>query len=95
MATGFTMIMAYPAIVQLVRNPIPLGFGRNVVEAANVQLPFMIMFLVFASITPSWQKYVIPTVIDVGIVLIILLIGAIVRWQKLHGRNLEEIYCLI
>jgi MFS family permease len=51
-ATGITMFMAYPAIVQLVRNPIPLGFGGNAVDAANVQLPFMIMFLVFASITP-------------------------------------------
>jgi MFS family permease len=51
-ATGITMFMAYPAIVQLVRNPIPLGFGGNAVDAANVQLPFMIMFLAFASITP-------------------------------------------
>jgi MFS family permease len=52
MATGITMFMTYPAIVQLVRSPIPLGFGGNPVDAANVQLPFMIMFLVFASITP-------------------------------------------
>jgi MFS family permease len=52
MATGITMFMAYPAIVQLVRSPTPLGFGGSAVDAANVQLPFMIMFLVFASITP-------------------------------------------
>jgi MFS family permease len=52
MATGITMFMAYPAIVQLVRSPIPLGFGGSPVDAANVQLPFMIMFLVFASVTP-------------------------------------------
>jgi MFS family permease len=51
-ATGITMFMAYPAIVQLVRSPIPLGFGGDAVDAANVQLPFMIMFLVFASVTP-------------------------------------------
>ena len=51
-ATGITMFMAYPAIVQLVRNPIPLGFGGSAVDAANVQLPFMIMFLIFSSITP-------------------------------------------
>jgi MFS family permease len=51
-ATGITMFMAYPAIVQLVRNPVPLGFGGSAVDAANVQLPFMIMFLVFAIITP-------------------------------------------
>ena len=52
MATGITMFMAYPAIVQLVRSPVPLGFGGDAVDAANVQLPFMIMFLVFASVTP-------------------------------------------
>lgn len=52
MATGTTMFMAYPAIVQLIRSPTPLGFGGDAVDAANVQLPFMIMFLVFASVTP-------------------------------------------
>jgi MFS family permease len=51
-ATGITMFMIYPTVVQLVRSPIPLGFGGDSVDAANVQLPFMIMFLVFASITP-------------------------------------------
>ncbi len=51
-ATGITMFMAYPAIVQLVRSPMPLGFGGDAVDAANIQLPFMIMFLVFASVTP-------------------------------------------
>ena len=44
--------MIYPTIVQLVRSPVPLGFGGDSVDAANVQLPFMITFLVFASITP-------------------------------------------
>jgi MFS family permease len=51
-ATGITMFMIYPTIVQLVRSPVPLGFGGDAVDAANVQLPFMIMFLIFASITP-------------------------------------------
>ena len=52
MATGITMFMAYPTIVQLVRSPLPLGFGGDAVDASHVQLPFMIMFLVFASVTP-------------------------------------------
>lgn len=52
MSTGITMFLAYPSIVQLVRSPVPLGFGGNAVDAANVQLPFMVMFLVFASVTP-------------------------------------------
>jgi MFS family permease len=51
-ATGITMFMIYPTIVQLVRSPVPLGFGGDSVDAANVQLPFMIMFLIFAIITP-------------------------------------------
>ena len=32
----------------------------------------------------SWRKYVIPTVIEIGIVVIILFIGAIVEWQLIH-----------
>src|SRR5262249_41232393 len=51
-AIGITMFMAYPSIVQLVRSPVPLGFGGNAIDAANVQLPFMIMFLIIASIAP-------------------------------------------
>jgi MFS family permease len=51
-ASGITMFMINPTIVQLVRSPEPLGFGGDSVDAANVQLPFMIMFLVFASVTP-------------------------------------------
>ena len=51
-AGGITMFMIYPTIVQLVRSPAPLGFGGDAVAAANVQLPFMVMFLVFASVTP-------------------------------------------
>lgn len=75
-ATGITMFMIYPSIVQLVRSPIPLGFGGNSEDAANVQLPFMILFLVFASITPFIINRVgsmKPTIIG-GI---ISLIGAI------------------
>lgn len=52
MATGVMMFLAYPAIVQLVRSPVPLGFGGSAVDAASVQLPFMIMFLVFAGTNP-------------------------------------------
>ena len=52
MASGVTMYLAYPSIVQLVRSPIPLGFGGDAVAAANVQMPFVIMFLIFASLTP-------------------------------------------
>ena len=37
MATGITMFMTYPAIVALVRSPMPLGFGGNPVDAPNVQ----------------------------------------------------------
>jgi MFS family permease len=51
-ATGIVMFMTYPTIVQLVRSPAPLGFGGDAVDAANVQLPFVVMFLIFASITP-------------------------------------------
>src|ERR671918_111014 len=70
------MFMIYPTIVQLVRSPIPLGFGGDAVDAANVQLPFMIMFLVFASITPfiiNRIGSIKPTIVGA----IISLIGAL------------------
>src|SRR5213080_1136446 len=79
MAVGITMFMAYPSIVQLVRSPVPLGFGGNAVDAANVQLPFMIMFLVFASVTPfiiNRIGNIKPTIIG-GIISLIGALGLI------------------
>lgn len=32
----------------------------------------------------SWSKYVIPTIIEIGIVTVILFIAAIVEWQMIH-----------
>ncbi|HEV3433575.1 MAG TPA: MFS transporter [Nitrososphaera sp.] len=75
-STGITMFMIYPTIVQLVRSPIPLGFGGDSVDAANVQLPFMIMFLIFSSVTPFIINRIgstKPTIIGA----IISLIGAL------------------
>jgi MFS family permease len=64
------MFIAYPSIVQLVRSPAPLGFGGDAIDAANVQLPFMIMFLIFASATAfiiSRIGSVKPTIIGAAI----------------------------
>jgi len=75
-ATGITMFMIYPTIVQLVRSPIPLGFGGDSVDVANVQLPFMITFLIFSGITPfiiNRIGSIKPTIIGA----IISLIGAL------------------
>jgi MFS family permease len=45
---GMTMFMVYQTIPILVRSPQPLGFGGDAVATAMVQLPFMVVFLVFA-----------------------------------------------
>jgi MFS family permease len=45
---GMTMFMVYQTIPILVRSPNPLGFGGDAVSSAMVQLPFMIVFLIFA-----------------------------------------------
>jgi MFS family permease len=45
---GMAMFMVYQTIPILVRSPHPLGFGGDAVTSAMVQLPFMIVFLVFA-----------------------------------------------
>jgi Zn-dependent protease len=38
----------------------------------------------------TWHRYVIPTVIEIGIVLLILLIAAITEWQMVHS-NLKSL----
>ena len=45
---GMSMFMVYQTIPILVRSPQPLGFGGDAVASAMTQLPFMIVFLVFA-----------------------------------------------
>jgi MFS family permease len=45
---GMTMFMVYQTTPILVRSPHPLGFGGDAVASAMVQLPFMIVLLVFA-----------------------------------------------
>jgi MFS family permease len=41
----FTIFQTIPV---LVRSPPPIGFGGNAITSADIQLPFMIVFLIFA-----------------------------------------------
>jgi MFS family permease len=45
---GLPMFLVYQTIPFLVRGPPPVGFGGSAIEAAIVQLPFMVIFLIFA-----------------------------------------------
>jgi MFS family permease len=45
---GMTMFMVYQTTPILVRSPDPVGFGGDAVATAMVQLPFMLVFLIFA-----------------------------------------------
>src|SRR5687768_1074934 len=68
--TGTTIFLVYPTIVQLVRSPQPAGFGGDAVYAAYVQLPFMVVFLIFSSATSyiiSKLGKVMPTVLGSAI----------------------------
>jgi len=42
------MFTVFQTIPVLVRSPQPLGFGESVITTAKIQLPFMIVFLLFA-----------------------------------------------
>jgi MFS family permease len=42
------MFTVFQTIPVLVRSPIPLGFGGDAIMSASIQLPFMIVFLLFA-----------------------------------------------
>lgn len=44
---GLSNFMVFQTIPILVRNPEPLGFGADVVDAGTIQLPFALVFLVF------------------------------------------------
>jgi MFS family permease len=46
MLTFMSIFMVYLTIPVMVRSPEPLGFGGDAVEAASVQLPFMIVLLI-------------------------------------------------
>jgi len=48
MTIGISMFMIYQTISILIRNPSPSGFGGSAIEAANVQLPFMIISLIIS-----------------------------------------------
>lgn len=33
----------------------------------------------------SWKKYLIPTIVEIAIVVLVLYVGSVVEWQKLSG----------
>jgi len=43
-----SMFTVFQTVPFLVRSPQPFGFGESVITTANIQLPFMIVFLLFA-----------------------------------------------
>ncbi|MGD1839212.1 MAG: MFS transporter [Nitrososphaeraceae archaeon] len=45
MLIGTSLFMIYQTISIFIRNPSPVGFGGSVIDAANIQLPFMILAL--------------------------------------------------
>jgi MFS family permease len=47
MLVGFSMFMVFQTVPILVRNPEPLGFGEDAINAGKVQLPFAIVLLIF------------------------------------------------
>ncbi len=49
MPIGVSMFLIYPTITQLVRSPTPIGFGGDAITVANIQLPFMIIFLIVST----------------------------------------------
>jgi MFS family permease len=48
MIIGISVFMIYQTISILIRNPSPSGFGGNAIDAANVQLPFMLISLIIS-----------------------------------------------
>ncbi|NOJ30425.1 MAG: MFS transporter [Nitrososphaeraceae archaeon] len=51
LAVGISIFMLYQTIPILVRSPPPYGFGGTAIDAANIQLPFMIISLIVSIIS--------------------------------------------
>ena len=47
MIVGFSMFMVFQTVPILARNPPPLGFGEDAVSTGDIQLPFVLILLVF------------------------------------------------
>ena len=84
-SVGITIFLVYPTIVQLVRSPVPIGFAGNAIEAANVQLPFMIVFLIFA----STASFIISKFGSIKPALIGTIIAAIGAFSMLAAHSSE------
>jgi uncharacterized membrane protein SpoIIM required for sporulation len=39
------------------------------------------------SLKQSWRKYLVPTVIEIGIVIVVILVGSIIEWQIIQQRQ--------
>ena len=37
----------------------------------------------------SWKKYLIPTIVEIAIVVLVLYVGSVVEWQKLFTANIK------
>ena len=48
MTIGISVFMIYQTITIFIRNPPPSGFGGTAIDAANVQLPFMLLSLIIS-----------------------------------------------
>lgn len=48
---GFSTFIVFQTIPILIENPKPVGFGGDPISAANTQLPFALVFLVFGPVT--------------------------------------------
>ena len=73
MLTFLSIFTVYLTVPVMVRSPEPLGFGGGPLDVANVQLPFMIVFMV----TTVWSGFILSKVRNTRLTLIGTLIGTI------------------
>jgi MFS family permease len=70
---GYSMFTVFQTIPILVQNPRPVGFGGDPISAANVQLPFAIIILVFGAAS----GFIITRVGTMKTIIIGTVVGAI------------------
>lgn len=93
--SGFSTGLVFNAIAEgspLMNNISPLvilitPFGIMEVFAYGLAMSRSGMLIYQLVKKKSWREYIVPTIIEIGIVVAVLLIGAIIEWQMITQFN--------
>ena len=87
MITGLTTLMIYHMIPILVRSPVPLGFGGDVIKVVEVQLPFMIVLFILSTLS----GFIVSTLGNIKPTIIGSMVGVLGFFSILFFHSTENL----